>query len=125
AQMRRALLIVTTTLLSIGAATAGTPDLGTEAQRKAGAALYGKYCSQCHGAHGDGAGYAAQHLKPRPRNFTTGKFKIRTPGSGALPTTDDLKHIIKTGMPYTSMPAWHSFTDGELTQLAYYVKSFS
>jgi mono/diheme cytochrome c family protein len=106
-------------------AYAVAPDLGSDADRKAGAALYDKLCSQCHGVHGDGTGYAAQHLKPRPRNFTTGKFKIRTTPSGALPTTDDLKHIIKTGMPYTSMPAWPNFTDSELTQLAYYVKSFS
>ena len=35
------------------------------------------------------------HLMPRPRDFTTGKFKIRTTPSGALPTDDDLKHIIQ------------------------------
>ena len=51
-------------------------------------------------------GTPRMHLQPRPRNFTTGKFKIRTTPSGALPTTDDLKHIIRRGMPYTSMPAW-------------------
>ena len=45
-------------------------------------------------------------LLPRPRDFTSGKFKIRTTPSGALPTDDDLRHIIREGMPYTSMPAW-------------------
>jgi len=122
--MKRALL-ATVAALAAGSAYAVAPDLGGDADRKAGEALYVKSCSQCHGALGDGAGYAAQHLKPRPRNFTTGKFKIRTTPSGALPITDDLKHIIKTGMPYTSMPPWPDFTDAELTQLAYYVKSFS
>jgi len=122
--MRRAVLTAAA-LLAFGAVRAGAPDLGSDAERKSGAALYGKYCSQCHGDHGDGAGYAAQHLKPRPRNFTTGKFKIRTTPSGALPTTSDLTHVIRAGMPYTSMPPWPNFTDQELKDLAYFVKSFS
>jgi cbb3-type cytochrome c oxidase subunit III len=112
-------------LLAFAPVAAVAPDLGTDAQRKAGAALYGKFCSQCHGETGDGAGYAAKHLNPRPRNFTTGKFKIRTTPSGALPTTEDLMHIIRRGMPYTSMPPWPNFTDDELKNLAYYVKSLS
>jgi cytochrome c oxidase cbb3-type subunit 2 len=122
--MTRALLAAVSTL-AVGVAMAAGPDLGSDADRQAGAALYQKYCSQCHGDHGDGEGYAAVHLKPRPRNFTTGKFKIRTTPSGALPTTDDLKHIIKTGMPYTSMPPWPNFTEDELKHLAYAIKSFS
>ena len=46
---------------------------GTDAQRAAGKQLYLKFCSQCHGENGDGEGYAAPHLLPRPRNFTSGK----------------------------------------------------
>ena len=122
--MKRALLAAASAL-SFSLAVAAGPDLGTDADRTAGAALYQKSCSQCHGDHGGGDGYAADHLKPRPRNFTTGKFKIRTTPSGALPTTDDLKHIIKAGMPYTSMPPWPNFTEDELKQLAYHIKSFS
>jgi mono/diheme cytochrome c family protein len=123
--MTRALLAGSIALLAAGRVFADAPDLGSDADRKAGAALYAKSCSQCHGDLGDGAGYAAQHLKPRPRNFTTGKFKIRTTPSGALPTTDDLKRIIHRGMPYSSMPPWPNFTEDELKSLAYYVKSFS
>ena len=40
---------------------------------------------QCHGDKGDGNGVAAPHLQPRPRDFTSGKFKIRTTPSGKLP----------------------------------------
>ena len=125
--MTRALLAVACAMLAIGpvAATSAAPDLGTEAQRKAGATLYAKSCSQCHGDQGDGAGYAAPHLRPRPRNFTTGKFKIRTTGSGALPTTEDVMNVIRRGMPYSSMPPWPNFTDDELKDLAYFIKSFS
>ena len=101
------------------------PDLGTDAQRESGRALYLKYCAQCHGDKGDGEGYATPHLFPRPRDFTSGKFKVRTTGSGALPTHQDLVNIIRRGMPYTSMPAWPTLADDEVSDLAYFIKTFS
>jgi mono/diheme cytochrome c family protein len=101
------------------------PDLGTEAQREAGKALYLKYCSQCHGDSGDGEGYATPHLLPKPRNFTSGKFKVRSTPTGALPTHQDLVNIIRRGMPYTSMPAWPNLSDQDVSNLAYFIKSFS
>jgi hypothetical protein len=39
-------------------------DVGTEAQRESGKALYLKNCSQCHGDKGDGEGYATPHSVP-------------------------------------------------------------
>jgi mono/diheme cytochrome c family protein len=104
---------------------AAGPDVGTEAQRQSGKTLYLRYCSQCHGEKGDGEGYAASHLRPRPRNFTTGKFKVRTTPNGALPTHQDLVNIIRRGMPYTSMPAWPDFSDQQVSDLAYFLTSFS
>ena len=80
-------------------------DVGTEAQRESGKKLYLQNCSQCHGEKGDGQGYATPHLFPQPRNFTLGKFKVRTTPNGALPTHQDLVNVIRRGMPYTSMPA--------------------
>jgi mono/diheme cytochrome c family protein len=108
-----------------GVVRAQGPDVGTEAQRESGRKLYLKYCSQCHGEKGDGEGYATPHLNPKPRNFTTGKFKVRTTPSGALPTHQDLVNIIKRGMPYTSMPAWPTLSDQELSDLAYFITTFS
>ena len=109
----------------VGPVRAQGPDLGTEAQRASGKQLYLKYCSQCHGETGDGEGYAAPHLHPRPRNFTTGKFKIRTTPNGALPTHQDLVTIIRRGMPYTSMPAWPALSDQQVSDIAYFITSFS
>jgi mono/diheme cytochrome c family protein len=100
-------------------------DVGTEAQREAGKQVYVKFCAQCHNENGDGEGPAAPHLRPRPRNFTTGKFKVRTTPSGALPTHQDLVNIIRRGMPYTSMPAWPELSDQEVSNLAYYLTTFS
>jgi cytochrome c len=110
---------------SAGSVRAVAQEVGTEAQRESGKKLYLHYCSQCHGENGDGEGYAAPHLRPRPRNFTTGKFKIRTTPSGSLPTHQDLVNIIRRGMPYTSMPAWPALTDQEVSDLAYFVTTFS
>jgi mono/diheme cytochrome c family protein len=126
----RALGCLAVVIASLYAATTGSvraqaPDVGTEAQRESGKNLYLKYCSQCHGDKGDGVGYATPHLYPRPRDFTTGKFKVRTTANGALPTHQDLVRIIRLGMPYTSMPAWPTLSDQEVSDLAYFIKTFS
>lgn len=36
--------------------------------------LYGRYCSVCHGISGQGDGFNAFNLTPRPRNFTDTAF---------------------------------------------------
>ena len=100
-------------------------DVGTDAQRESGKRLYLKYCSQCHGEKGDAEGYATPHLYPRPRNFTTGKFKVRTTPNGALPTHQDIVNVIRRGMPYTSMPAWPTLSDQEVSDIAHFITSFS
>jgi len=111
--------------VTTGSVRVTAQDVGTEAQRQAGKALYLKNCSQCHGDKGDGQGYATVHLLPQPRNFTTGKFKVRTTPNGALPSHQDLVNIIRRGMPYTSMPAWPTLTDQEVENLAYFITTFS
>jgi mono/diheme cytochrome c family protein len=90
-----------------------------------GGALYQKLCAQCHGERGDGQGIAAPRLRPRPRDFTAGKFKIRTTASGALPTDADLLRVVRDGMPYTSMPGWSHLPEAQLGELVGAVKSFS
>jgi len=103
---------------------AGAWAAASAQQLEAGKKTYEKYCSQCHGDKGDGQGPAAPHLLPKPRDFTSGKFKLRTTPSGALPTDDDIRRVIRQGMPYTTMPAWPKLSDDEVTTLVRYVKSF-
>ena len=120
-----AVLIALVCVALTGLVRAAAPDVGTDAQRESGKKLYLKYCSQCHGEKGDGEGYAAVHLRPRPRNFTTAKFKIRTTPNGSLPTHQDLVNVIRRGMPYTSMPAWPNFSDSDVSDIAYFLTTFS
>ena len=92
----------------------------------AGKKLYEKWCINCHGESGGGDGPAADFLRPRPRNFTSGQFKIRSTMSGKLPTDDDLFHVISKGMPGTSMPAWEErLKEPERRQIISYIKTFS
>ena len=120
-----AVLIASSWAATRGSVRVMAQDVGTEAQRESGKQLYLKNCSQCHGEKGDGQGYATPHLSPQPRNFTTAKFKVRTTPNGALPTHQDLVNIIRRGMPYTSMPAWPTFSDQEVSDLAYFITTFS
>jgi mono/diheme cytochrome c family protein len=121
--MRLAATFIILVCVSFGAARA--QDIGTEAQREAGKKVYEKMCAQCHGENGDGNGVAKPYFRPEPRDFTYGMFKIRTTPSGELPTTEDIKRVIRDGMPYTGMPAWPSLSEEEITNVTYYIKTFS
>ncbi len=119
------LLLPLLILGALGSLQAQEPDLGTEAQRDAGKVIYEQKCAQCHGAEGEGDGDGGAYFRPAPRDLTSGTFKVRTTESGELPTDEDLKRVIRLGMPATGMPAWPDFGDRELTELVYYIKTFS
>src|SRR5215470_11554157 len=89
-----------------------------------GKQVYEKRCAGCHGIDGKGDGPAAELLVPRPRDFTAGKFKIRTQ-VGPLASDQDLLHIVTEGMPGTSMPAWRALPDKERSAVVAYVKTFA
>src|SRR6187399_2797008 len=84
----------------------GTPRARLAAQPAPGKAVYDARCAECHGATGKGDGPAAAYLMPRPRDFTTGKYKIRSTETGTSPTDDDLLRSVRQGLYGTAMPAW-------------------
>jgi DMSO reductase family type II enzyme heme b subunit len=90
-----------------------------------GKAVYERKCLLCHGDKGDGEGPGAALLVPRPRDFTRGKFKIRTSASGQGPTDADLFRIITEGMPGTSMPGWRMLPEKDRWNLVAYLKTFA
>ena len=103
----------------------GTPDkpmlLGnnepTEIEKvhlKRGYQLYSKYCVQCHGVNGDGNGDVAEHLNPKPRNYTFGIFKFTSTPYGQKPRRSDLVRTIRQGVTGTSMPSFDRFSDEDM-----------
>src|SRR6476661_7381401 len=62
-----------------------------------GKAVYDAHCSECHGSTGQGDGPAAPFLTPRPLDFTSGKYKIRTTETGSIPTDADLLRSVADG----------------------------
>jgi len=77
-------------VLGSALALAARAGAATPAELETGKRVYEQNCAQCHGETGDGQGPGTPHLLPRPRDFTSGKFKLRTTPSGMLPTDDDL-----------------------------------
>lgn len=87
-----------------------------------GEQLYGEYCSSCHGITGKGDGELEYLLYPKPRDFTTQSFKLRSTHSGVVPTHQDLVQTIKRGMPGTAMPSFYFLQDEEINALANHIK---
>lgn len=87
--------------------------------------IYQMRCAYCHAKTGDGDGPAAEFMVPRPRDFTSGTYKIRTTSTGDSPTDEDLFRSIRRGLPGTAMPGWPLFTDEEVKGLVRYIKAFA
>jgi cytochrome c oxidase cbb3-type subunit 2 len=87
-----------------------------------GKEVYERRCIACHGARGDGNGWAATFLyRQRPRNFTLGVFKFRS-NKGLLPTDADLLRTITRGVKGTAMPAWFELPIGDRLAVMQYIK---
>jgi len=89
-----------------------------------GRKTYEKECLACHGPAGDGEGEAAYLLYPRPRDFTTGQFRLVSTWDG-VPTDVDLFRTISRGMPGSAMPSWSHLPERTRWGLVHYVKSLS
>jgi len=90
-----------------------------------GKILYQEYCAGCHGIDGKGNGDYSYLLYPKPRDFTDGKFKIRSTPFGNPPLDHDFANTIRKGMPGTAMPPFSYLIDGEIQSLVDIVKEFS
>ncbi len=86
-----------------------------------GEKIYQKECVVCHGDKGEGDGRAAYLLFPKPRNFTSQLFKIRSTPTGNPPTAEDLFQTISRGMAGSAMPGFEYLPAQDRKDLASYV----
>ena len=95
---------------------------GSRALMDLGKTTYQKECVACHGVKGDGEGEAAYLLYPRPRDFTSGLFRLVSTWDG-VPTDTDLFRTISRGMPGSAMPSWSHFPEKTRWALVHYIKT--
>ncbi len=112
-------------LPSVALADQDKPVPIDEKLAKKGEGVFLRFCVSCHGPNGDGRGYSAQWLEPRPRDFTSGVFKCRSTPSGTLPTDDDLLRTLNVGLYHTYMPFWELLGEPQLRAVIEYIKTFS
>lgn len=127
-RMWRPLLLAAAVLTLSTAAwvMAQAPGASPPAGPTDGRAIYEERCARCHGATGKGDGREAGPLLVKPRDFTTGRFKLRSTESGSMPTDGDLARTITAGMHGTSMPGWQPFlNDAQVAAVSAYLKSLS
>ena len=111
--------------VAVSAAVFFAPPARVGAQQR-GKAVFDAHCVECHGEAGRGDGPSAPYLTPRPRDFTSGRFKIRTTETGSVPSDDDLAGSVRRGLYGTSMPAWDRIlSDTEIADVVQFIKSFS
>jgi len=78
-----------------------------------GRELYVRHCAACHGKEGDAQGIAAAYLFPKPRDFQAGRFRLVSTVN-RTPSREDLRNVLKRGMPGSAMPPWDHLSDEEL-----------
>jgi mono/diheme cytochrome c family protein len=89
-----------------------------------GRATYQKQCSACHGTEGRGDGEAACLLYPKPRDLTSGRYRLVSSWE-RVPTDLDLFTTISRGMPGSAMPSWGYLPERTRWGLVHYVKSLA
>ncbi len=87
--------------------------------------LYLRHCMHCHGVSGDGDGPTAKYFAVKPRDYRRGTFKFTSTVQGVRASRDDLKRIIKLGIPGTYMPSFMLLPDDEIVSLVEYIRWLS
>ncbi len=73
-------------------------------------------CSLCHGEMGDGEGFLAAGLTPKPRDFTSFIQMNTVPDMAMI-------NAIRDGVAGTAMPAHPDFNDEQIDELILYLRS--
>lgn len=112
-------------LIFIVPLAAAITGVRAEAQAR-GKAVFDEHCAECHGRDGRGDGASAAYLSPRPLDFSSGRYKIRSTEEGSVPTDEDLVRSVRQGLYGTAMPGWEGIlSDAEIQDVVAYVKTMS
>jgi cytochrome c oxidase cbb3-type subunit 2 len=99
-------------------------EQGREDTIRRGQVIYSRVCAACHGRDGAGDGPGARELDPWPRDFKTGKYRVRSTLSGEPPRRADIEGVVRSGMPGTVMPAFGSvLSDDEIADVVTFILS--
>ncbi len=115
-------------LLGAGAGGEGAVGGETKEPRSVldrGWEVYAQNCAGCHGTEGKGDGPAAPYLYPKPRDFTSGAFRVTSTPTGSLPTDEDLFRVITEGMPGSAMPSWELLPENDRWALVAFMKTLA
>lgn len=82
-------------------------------------------CPACHGVGGGGKGPEAYRLQTKPRDFTSGLYKVCSTPSGTLPLDKDIMRTIQQGIRGTSMLAQRHLSDREILSVTQYLQTLS
>lgn len=73
-------------------------------------------CAMCHGIQGDGNGFLADGLDPKPRDFTDYHVMNRIPDQS-------IKSAIENGIPGSAMPSFN-LSEEQIEEVTAYLRSF-
>ena len=73
-------------------------------------------CAICHGEMGDGEGFLAEGLDPKPRDFTSFEEMKRVADL-------QMEDAIRLGVEATAMPAHTDLSDEQIRDLVFYLRS--
>jgi mono/diheme cytochrome c family protein len=81
-----------------------------------GKAIYQKQCKVCHGAQGNAKSFAANALRPPPRNFTSAESKQKL-------TRQRMIRSVTKGRPGTAMMPWeNNLSASEIQAVVDYIR---
>ena len=97
------------------------PDLGYNARE--GRVLYRHYCLTCHGEEGQGDGFNAYNLDPKPRDLSDPAFQAKS-------SDEDLAAVIRSGGGVaglsTGMPPWgRTLSERKIRNIVDYLRSLT
>jgi mono/diheme cytochrome c family protein len=95
----------------VSEATLRSPEARTRGRK-----AFLEHCALCHGENADGRGRRREALTGKPADFTSAGWR-------ASATPDFVFSVIREGKPGTSMPAWRSLPERDLSDLTAYVLS--